>query len=424
MKHPHKLPLLFGYALLLLAAPPALADTLDLSLADAVALALRESPARIQSDVTRASGTVTLIRGIAGLVPTPTASASWTPDDSVTPWSAALTLNQVIFSPSAFLGVATAAVRSGSQSLSARDARARLVYDATVDYLALLRAAQLRDVAQAELERARVYLDLVTEQRRLGVVSAIELLRAQVRESQARIDLLSAENGQATAVEQFKATAGLGRQTFVRATDTLEQPSDFAVGNPDSLERAIERRSATARLARNSSALAGLGLAASLSEIVPEVDWQWRSVYSGDRFPTSASEWKANSAQSSGISAGVSLNPKSYILDAADAILETRGARAALRAAQLQVHANAVTAVRNYTEARARYELADATLRLNRQLHELGAEQLRLGTISRVDYLDVESGLVGAQSAWVNAVCDTYVKAAQIAYLLGRTETD
>lgn len=411
-------------ALALMLSAPAAADTLELSLGDAVALALDRSPARTQADVTRASGSLTLVRGIAGLLPSPAGSVSYSTYDDDRPWSAGVSLNQVIFSPSAYFGLAAAALSSGSQSLAARNARARLVYDVTVDYLDLLRSEKLREVAAAGLGRAQAYLDLVTEQRRLGLVTSVDLLRAQVRQSQARIQLLSSDNSFAVAEENFKATAGLGAATSVRAADSLERPSDFAVSDPDSLAGEIERRNPTARIARTSSTLAGLGVASTVASILPDVSYGWRSTYEGSKLPASVAEWKQGSTQSAGLQATLSLNVKSYVLNTADAVLQSRSARAARRAADLQVHANAVTAVKNYAEARARFDLADATLRLNEQLRELAAEQLRLGTISRVEFLDVETDLVGAQSSWVNGVCDTYVQAAQVAYLLGDDSAD
>lgn len=69
-----------------------------------------------------------------------------------------------------------------------------------------------------------------------------------------------------------------------------------------------------------------------------------------------------------------------------------------------------------------RYDLAGLTLALNERLHDLAREQLRLGSISQFDYLDVEADLVVAQAGHISAICDTYVRAANISYLLGRDE--
>lgn len=424
MKRFYGLKRIAAVVLALVATRVAAGDTLKLALGDALALAFARSPAMTEVRTGRVSSATTLARGIAGLLPTAAGSVGYFSGDSNAPWTATLTVNQVVFSPTALLGLATAAARAGSLGLGAREQQARLVYDVTAGYLDLLRTEKLRDVAAAGLERADAYLQLVTEQHRLGIVPTVELLRAQVRQSEARIALLAAENALAAAAESFKAVVGLGRQVTVQATDSLTQPSDFAVNDPDSLVAAIERRNPSARMAARTQTAAGLGAAAALGALLPDVSLGWQSIYRGRSLPAGRAEWQNNAVERSGLSVTLPLpDIKSYVLNAVDAVNSARSARAARRAAELQTRAAAVTAVNSYLEARARYELATAGLELSERLRELAAEQLRLGSISRVDFLGVEAELTSARSAWVNAICDTYQRAARVAYLLGVTET-
>jgi len=234
-----------------LAASPA--DTLRLTLQDAISTALHSSPAATQARLTRCEGTTTLAKGINNILPSVSGSVTYNLSSSDTSlssssiqnpkpaiqnsssWSAGLSVNQVIFSPSAFSGLVTAAVRSSYSSVSARDQTARLVYDVTTDYLGLLKASKLREVAAAALERAQKYLEQVTEKKRLGMVSSVDLLRAQVQESQSRLDLLSSDRGLAVAQENLKATLGLDRRTPVAAAESLDAPAEFETSDPDSL---------------------------------------------------------------------------------------------------------------------------------------------------------------------------------------------
>ena len=94
----------------------------------------------------------------------------------------------------------------------------------------------------------------------------------------------------------------------------------------------------------------------------------------------------------------------------------------AARAAVYQVRAAAATAVIGYDEARQRYDYARRNLELNQELYRLAQEQQRLGAISLIDFFSVETALEQASATHITALTDTYIKAAQINYLLGRTD--
>ncbi len=416
--------LLFALVLLV-AAVPARADTLSLSLADAINTALRASPAATQAQLTRCDGAVTLAKGINNLLPAFSGSVGYdiVGSDSSGPWSAGLSINQVIFSPSAYSGLVTATLRSSYSSTSARDQTAKLIYDVTADYVGLLKASQLRSVAAAALERADRYLVQSEEKRRLSMISAVDLLRAQVQGSQARIELLSSDRGLAVARENLKATLGLGRGDAVSAADSLTAPAEFAIADPDSLMAEIERTNPGVLMAARSRTIADVGQAAAIGAVLPSVSLSWNSSVSGSSLPGSIREWQDNDRTGYGVRASLPLlDLKAYVLDVVDAGNASRRAQAASRATGLQIRATAVDAVIGYRQAREQYELALANLELNRKLKELADEQLKLGAITAVDYLDVDANLVQAQSALISSTCDTYVQAARIAYLLGRTE--
>ncbi|MBN2538050.1 TolC family protein, partial [candidate division WOR-3 bacterium] len=101
---------------------------------------------------------------------------------------------------------------------------------------------------------------------------------------------------------------------------------------------------------------------------------------------------------------------------------ESRRARAAARAARLQLRSTALAAVIGYEEALRRHDYAARNLELNERLYELAREQHRLGNISLLELLTVESGLAAAAASRISALCDTHIQAAQVSYLLGSAE--
>lgn len=419
-------------ALALLLALPALAsDTLRLTLDDALRLALRRSPARAEIQVARIQSVTRPARGIASLVPTPSVSLGWSrseqpliirPDSTVTVegWTGAFSVSQVVFDPQVFAAVATSFIQSGYHGADARDRQARLVFDVTADYLNLLKARLLRDAASSALRRADDNLELTRERFRLGSAAPFEVMRAEVFRSQAGINLLTLDKGVAAANAALLATLGVMDRAVVNPVEELTEPSNFVVSDPDSLLAEIERRSPGAGLAARASTAASIGLAGTIGRALPSVGGYFRSEFAGTVLPRRLSDWTGRDYNTVGVSLTFPLlDLKSYVLDIADASVEARRARAVAARARLSLRSAAVAAILGYREAQERQRLAEQNLALSEELARLAREQHRLGALSQLDLFSVEIDLAQSRATRIAALCDTYIQAAQISYLLG-----
>ena len=418
---------MFTLIFALLAAP----DTVEMSLSQAIDVALKRSPAHVEGAVSRTQSVLTLANGINSLLPSATGSVSYgrttstsplLPETTVTGWTGNLTLNQVIFDPQIYAGLASSVVYTGYYCADARDKRARLIYDATSSYLGLLTSRLLRDAAASALDRANDNLRLTQEKLRLGAASQIDVMRSDVFRSQAEISLLTAEKALGVANAAFLATAGITGNVVVKPTETLTTPADFAISDPDSLIAEIERRNPGARLAAKANIASKLSLAGTAGRILPSVSAYWSTDYTGQTFPSGVKKWDNNDNVSYGLRLSFPLlDLKSYVLDIAGAANDARRANAAAASARLQVRSSAIAAVLSYQEARQRYDYARRNLELNQELYRLAQQQQRLGAISLIDFFSVETNLTQAQATHVSALSDTYIQAAQISYLLGQT---
>ncbi len=424
-----------AFLLALLVAAPA--DTLDLTLDQALRTALRLSPAQIQVRVAQTESASKLARGITDLLPTVSASvgyghseSSFLPPDSflLSPswgWTGTVSLNQVVFDPTVFARIATSVIYSGYHATDARDKQARLIYDVTADYLNLLKSHLLRDAATAALRRAEENLRIADARQELGAASRIDAMRSAVFESQAEIDLLRADRILATQQETFKATVGLDDPVPIRPVERLAAPADLDLPDPDSLLEEIRRRNPGLALAARTRTAAGINHAAAIGRALPGISAYWTSSYSDSLFPSSYNRWTEHHAITYGLRASFPLlDLKSYVLGIVDAANESRRARAAARAAELRIRATATAATLEYGEAKQTYDYSRRNLELNEQLHELATEQRRLGGISLADYFGVEADLARARATLISALCDTYIQAARINYLLGVSTID
>ena len=421
--------------LLLLSLIAAVPDTLQLSLSQALDVAVKRSPASTQASVSRLTSGIRIGQGINALLPA--ASGSLAYGNSVTKtslgadttkgWSGSLTINQVVFDPRVFAGAATSFINAGYYRYDAQDKEARLIYDVTQGYLSLLGSRLLRDAAASALDRASDNLRLNQEKLRLGAASKIDVMRSEVTQSQARIALLQADNVLSTANVAFLATAGISQNVVVQPTETLSAPARLAVDDLDKLLADIEARNPTARLAKNANTIATINTIGTVGQILPSVSLFWRSQYPNTvspapDMPKSIKDWDNNDVVTTGLGLNFPLlDLKAFALDIAGAVAGSRQARAAALSATYQLRASATTVILSYKEAQQRYEFARANLDLNQELYRLAKEQQRLGAISLIDFFSVETALEQANATYITALTDTYVQAARISYLLGST---
>jgi outer membrane protein TolC len=416
------------FVLAIVAAP----DTLNLTLDQALGLAFRQSPVRIEVKASQTQSASTLARGLTGLLPTLSGSIGYAkvsqdalPESLRTgpAWTGNLTLGQVVFDPAVFAALAGSVVNYGYYATDARDKQARLIYDVTSSYLGLVKARLLRDAAAAALRRAKENLHVVQERERLGGASRIDVMRSQVFESQAEMNRIGADNGLAVAAELLKATVNLDPDVAVKPADTLARPSELEISRPESLLFEIRRRNPGLNLAARASAVARINSWGTAARVLPSISLYWASNYSDTLFPSSCTRWRNQDQVSYGLKASFPLlDLKSYVLDVVDAANQSRRTKAAALSASLMLNSTATTAILDYEQARKTYDYAQGNLKLNQELYNLAEEQHRLGSISLADLFGVEADLSQAQASYVSALCGTYIQAAQISYLLGNAE--
>ncbi|MEO0082190.1 MAG: TolC family protein [candidate division WOR-3 bacterium] len=418
----------FLFVLVLATGP----DTVELTLGQALELALRQSPVRTQVSVSQTQSASSLARSVSGLLPTVSGTVGYAkldldqghlPDLPSTGWTGSLTLSQVVFDPSVFTALAGSVVYSGYYATDAHDKQARLIYDVTKAYLELLRARLLADAADAALRRAQENLRLVRERERLNAVSKVDAMRAQVLESQAVLARLEAEKGLAVAAETFKAMVNIEPGVTIRLSDELTEPSDLDISRPESMLVEIRRKNPGLKLATSAAAAARITSWGKAARVLPSVSAYWTSEYADRQFPSSVARWRDHDQVSYGLRFSFPLlDLKSYVLDLVDAVNESRRTRAAARSAALTLNSTATAAILSYQEAKQTYAHAASNLKLHQELYALAQEQYRLGSLSLADLAGVEADMAQAQATYTSALCDTYIQAAQVNYLLGSIE--
>ncbi|MGQ9707619.1 MAG: TolC family protein [bacterium] len=397
------------------------ADTIYLNLSQTLKIALKKSPAALEASASRLQSGISLGQGIGNILPTPEASLIRLGTESGTIWSGKITITQILIDPYAFAGFVSAIVNCGYHSLDAREKTARLIYDVTTEYLNLLKTQLMLNAAQKALTQADENWQLTTERFRLGQVTRLDLLRSEAFYSQTKLNLLSAERTIAIARANFCASAGIDPNKTVWVQEELVEPAEIPIHDPDSLLQMMESSNPGVRMAGNLKTVAIINLAASLCRILPGISLYRSYEYSDTALPRSLRNYQEKISRTDGIRLSFPIvDIKTFILNIGDALTGSRRTRAALARARVQLRAAAQAAILGYEEAKQRYWQAKHNLKLNRELYELASTQHRLGTLALTDLLEAEAGLAQAEASYLSALCDTYIQAAQIGYLLGR----
>jgi outer membrane protein TolC len=402
-------------------------DTLYLSLDQALSLARQSSPQAKEASIDRHSGILSIAGSIAQILPTPTATASYSKNEITIPglpadpnftYSGTVGLNQVLFSPDAFGNVAKGVLYNDYYRLQAQDKSANLVYALKTSYFNLARTYQLLEIADASLARAQDNYALAQEKNRLKQITDFELLRSETYLTQAELDLLTARKNLSLSIEDLKGYLGINDDQIIKPTSTPSLPEEEF--DAQILLARINERNPSLQSSKKFKSIAKTSFAQAIANLLPSANLFWSSTYSDTLLPRKLDNWKNNDVISYGVRFAFPVfEIKSYLLNIGSTRNESHRASILLEKARILLRKTATNAVYAYQEAKARYNYALKNLELNRSLLKLAQEQYRLGALSQLDYLNTEVAFTTAQTTYYSALYDAYTSYAQIEYLLG-----
>jgi outer membrane protein TolC len=406
------------------------ADTLNLTLDQALLLARQKSPVSADARLDTLSGQSKYLRGWSGVLPSLSGSGGFGwhnsqnilgNDTTTHAWSFSVGVSQVLFDASIAGAAAQGVVARDVARLQARSKLSELDLNVKTGYFGLQKLYGMYDLADTALARADDDYYLVEQKLRLGKATEIERLRAQVAVHQARLNLMDAEKGILAANETFKAKLGISDNSVVKTepADTVRPEPGYSTFG--SLWQAVQAGNPSLQLAEKNLKLAGLGKKIAYGRLLPSVSARLQNSYSDAGFPSSFKKWGENDATSFGFNLSLPIfDIQGNLLDIRDAGLELERAQVSLRSGELELRQTALGAYLNYAQAGRQVDYAAENLTLNQELHRLAQEQYRLGQVTLFDLLSVETGLVQARVSYLNALSDTRVQQAQLDYLLGR----
>lgn len=423
------------------ATPEASADTLRLSLDEAVGRATR-----LNEDVLIARAEQARSRGIAREVrarslPEISGTMSYTRnvqrpvlffnapegqqqisigDDNE--YSFGLTLNQPLLDLS--LGPARTAARLDRERSEAQveNARVSVALQTRVAYYDVLLDRALLNVQERAIEQARQRLDETRKFYEAGTGSEFDLLTAQVEVDNLKPRVIQARNRLELDRNQFKRIVGLPLDQAIALTDSLEAPPEAVLQLPsleEATDRALDARP-DLQAQRFAVGLQEENIAAEQRSALPSLDLDAAFT----RRASSADVWPEEPDFTQSVTAGLTLAVP--IFDGRARSGRVQQAKAAAdreryRLAQLRMNAR-LDVQQSYQSMQAALEAiraSESTVERAERALEIARTRLRNGLSTQVEQNDAELAVTEARSNYAEAVYSYRVAKAQLDAALG-----
>jgi len=298
--------------------------------------------------------------------------------------------------------------------------RQRLAIDVARSFFRVIRQRQLLAVARQSLDRSEKLRRASESRLQVGLVSKLDVYRAELQASQAQESMVRAEASLEEELERFRTLLGLS-PTEPLQPETATLPEDVK----DDLEpvevltqRALENR---LDLMETRDEVGDARRSASLARqnLLPQLDLNLgvTQLGTGTTFGNafSAAERRVNVF----LSTSYPLERSSDAADKATAELGVIASERTLRQRQLELEAEVRGAVRELERLRKSIELQKKGMEVAEQQRRLATLRYQRGLASNFDVVDAEGNLVVARSALVGLLTDYQVAKVDLKRVIG-----
>jgi len=422
------LPFVFALTSPLAAQQMAIERTVTLE--EAVALALRMSPAMIQREGAVATAESGERTALGAFLPTlslssgtsRSSSTRFDPTNNITVNGSSASFNAGLSSGIELFDAGRRFAQRAQAQATTRSAEAALIQQrfqvalqARQSYFAVIRADETIRSQTAAVERAEQQLRASTERLSVGSATRSDSLRAQLELIQARHALLSAGNQRRAAMYSLGAMIGLdGAVTTDPATPT--EPRPLSLADQELVAIAVEQSPAV-RTALASFEQQNAAVRVARTQYFPTMRASGGMSWSNDEFGLDGGRRSWNT----GLSLSYNLFNGFSREDANErARVNARNAQYTLDDARRQVRAEVRTAIDALRLAEQQIEIAREAVRVAQE--DLRVQQTRytLGASTILDQIASQAALRGSELILISARYDYLVARAELEALVGR----
>jgi outer membrane protein len=303
--------------------------------------------------------------------------------------------------------------------------RQRLAVDVTRSYYQVIQQRQLMAVARQSLDRSESLRRASTARLEVGLVSKLDVYRAELQASQAEESMVRAEASLDSELERFRTLLGLSPSDLLQP-EALVLPQDIA----DDLEpleiltqRALENR---LDLLETRDAVGDARRTASLAKqnLLPQLDLNLGVTQFGNGTTYGNAFHSADKRVNVYFSTSYPLERSNEAASKAVAQLDVTSRERTLRQRQLDVETEVRSAVRELVRIRKSIELQKKGVQVAEQQRRLATLRYQRGLASNFDVVDAEGSLVVARSALVGLLTSYQVAKVDLLRVTGTLAVD
>lgn len=400
-------------------------DTLKLSLDEAIDIAVsRNLDYRVQS-LSHTNAKLGFADRASSYLPQPLLQGSYSEYETQysqgLPWKGYyvdLSISQPIVDLQRLSSIWAGKAELDGSGAALEEARNSLSYDVENLYYGVLKETKALAIKESALKRAEENQRLIEAKERLGQASRLDMLNARVTFNQSRLALVNAQKNLKIAERLFLNVLGIPATREIYLEPPSESETSAELPSLESLLAEAHRQRPVIKSLSKKVNSANIDFVGQVISILPNLSYKWSWVYQGEEFP-SPGRFRDEALEGSGLSAGLSVNPISYVLGIQRRRTALDIANAELAGEKLLVTRQVEESYLTYTSAKENLELARLTLEAAKEGQELARAQYTLGLIKPLELFDSETRLHNAEADYLAAVYDLQLARSGLRFAVG-----
>ncbi|MEO0105670.1 MAG: TolC family protein [candidate division WOR-3 bacterium] len=400
-------------------------DTLYISLKEAKEYARKYSVYKEEADYYKKTGINNVLGISSELLPSINLSFSYseTKEPTKSSYRGSFTINEKVFDIETYLNLFFINKSFNFYNLSKKERLEYLDYICENSYFNLLRFYNIYQVKKNLLAYKEEYKNLIEEKYKLGQVSKVDYLRAKTDYALASQQLLSSEKNFKQAMVALKIILGIKEDKIILPkTEIPELKEEFLNRIKKIGEKEVDKvlkENLNLKKASIQKTLAKVSYASAILRIFPICQFSYTSAYSdSERFYFTLKDWDQRDNISFSLSFSFPLfDLKNYLLNINSKKLQLKKSKIDERKTYEEILKSTMDGLLSLKEAIEKYEYGKANLEMAEELYSLAKEQLRLGKISYLDFMNIENTYNEAKSNYISSLCDIYMGISLLRYL-------
>jgi len=302
--------------------------------------------------------------------------------------------------------------------------RQRLAVDVARSFYQIVQQRQLLAVSRQSLKRSESLLKASEARLAVGLVSKLDVFRAELQSSQAQDAMVRSQAALETALEQFRVFLGLS-PTEPLEPEAVDLREELA-GEAESLDALLDRaRSRRLELQEGRDQIDDAQRSASLARqnLLPQLDLNL-GFTQGGLGTTFSNAFTSDRRVDVFLSASYPVERSSERASKAVAEIEVAARSRSVRQQELQVEGEVRAALRELERIRKSVDLQKKGVQVAEQQRRLATLRYQRGLASNFDVVDAEGSLVLARSALVNLLTSYQVARIELMRVTGGLDVD